>query len=748
VRFDFADPFALVRSAAIEGARPDPELCVDEWAEDFMVLPKSGPTKGGKFRFDRSYPARRVHQVLSPSHPCKRVVARVASQMFKTQTALNWIGSIIHRNPRNILALEPTDTLVKRFSARVSTMIRNVPELRDRVSASKSRDSRNTVQAKDFLGDATLYMNTAGAAANLAEVSAPYIYFDEIDRAELDVDGEGDPVELAEARATQFANDAKFLYTSSPSVKGQSKIDELHDMGTQERYHVPCPHCGHLHALELVNFRYERDPDTGFMDRAWFVCPDCGCEIDEHHKTTMLPDVDAGGMARWVATAKGDGETISFTLSAFYMPVGAITWLSLARQHARAKDRLQRGDHEAMKVFYNTRLGLSYDTTEATTTADELRSRAEDYPLRVVPDRALFVTMAVDTQGNRLEYQIEAWGPGMEHWVIDYDKAWGSPSVPFGQPGSPWTTIDEIRRTPLMHKSGCALRIGAYGVDAGGGNTQDVYNYGALRQGLHCVVLHGATRPNRPIISGAPRKTEFEWGGSKVQGGVELWEVGTDVAKDYLLLDRMKLTDGPGAMHFPRAIDPEWFDQMVAERTKTVFRNGRPVRKWFNPPGVRNEATDLSVYNLAIAYKLGLHKFSALDWRRWREKLISPTLSLFAPSEPTGSEVPATPDAPAAPADLAEPTPCQPEPSEADASVAPQAHTDADADPTSRADGKSDTYPLSTPETHAERAQPAAPTATLAGQPTNPPQPLQPTPLPAPQPRRARMRMIKRGYRP
>ena len=266
---NLADGYELVLRAAIEAARPDPELRVDEWAEEFMILPKSGP-QPGPFRFDRSYPARRVHQVLSPGHPCKRVVAKVASQMFKTQTALNWIGALMHRRPRNILALEPTDTLVKRFSARVSTMIRNVPELRERAAAAKSRDSRNTVQAKDFLGDATLYMNTAGSAANLAEVSAPFIYVDEIDRLELNVDDEGDPVELAEARATQYANDCKFFYTSSPSVEGFSKIDDLFNMGTKEEYHVPCPDCGHLHPLVLDNFRFERDPDTGYMDRAWF----------------------------------------------------------------------------------------------------------------------------------------------------------------------------------------------------------------------------------------------------------------------------------------------------------------------------------------------------------------------------------------------------------------------------------------------------------------------------------------------
>ena len=627
---NLADGYQVVLQAAMEGARPDPELRVDEWAEEFMILPKSGP-KPGRFSFDHSYPARRVHQVLSPGHPSKRVVARVASQMFKTQTALNWIAALIHRRPRNILALEPTDTLVKRFSARVSTMIRNVPELRERVAAAKSRDSRNTVQAKDFLGDATLYMNTAGSAANLAEVSAPYIYVDEIDRLELNIEEEGDPVELAEARATQYANDAKFFYTSSPSVKGMSKIDELFAMGTQEEYHVPCPHCGHLHALLLENFHYARDPETGFMDRAWFVCPECGAEIDEHHKTTMLPDIDAGGQARWVATATGDGETISVTLSAFYMPIGAITWLSLARQYARAKDRQQRGDHEAIKVFYNTRLGLSYDSTESTTTADQLRKRAEPYPLRVIPDRALAVTMAVDTQANRLEYQIEAWGPGLEHWVLDYGKAIGSPSLPPGTDGSPWNTIDELRRTPLLHASGVAIMISAYGIDAGGANTQDVYNYGASRIGLGCTVLHGASRPNKPIISMAPKRVDIEWKGTRTPGGVELWEVGTDVAKDYLLLDRMKLTDGPGAMHFPSAIDDTWFDQMVAERMITVYRQGRAVRRWVIPQGVRNEGTDLSVYNLAMAYKLGLHKWSALDWRRLREKLIPPNLDLFAP---------------------------------------------------------------------------------------------------------------------
>lgn len=675
------DGYDLILRTAIEAARPDPELRCDEWAEEFMVLPKSGP-QPGPFRFERSYPARRVHQVLSPGHPCKRVVAKVASQMFKTQTALNWIGAIIHRRPRNILALEPTDTLVKRFSARVTTMIRNVPVLRERVSAAKSRDSRNTVQAKDFLGDATLYMNTAGSAANLAEVSAPYIYVDEIDRLELNVDGEGDPVELAEARATQYANDCKFFYTSSPSTEGFSKIDELFAMGTQEEYHVPCPHCEHLHPLVLENFHYQRDPDTGYMDRAWFVCPECGGEIDEHHKTHMLPDVEAGGQARWVATAQGDGETISFTLSAFYMPVGAITWLSLARQYARAKDRLARGDHDGMMVFYNTRLGRSYKNTEATTTAKQLQDRAESYSPRVVPDEALVVTMATDTQDTRLEVQLEAWGPDMQHWVLDYIVLPGLPSDSPADPKSVWARLDEIRRTPLLHASGRAIMISADGIDAGGHHTQDVYNYGSDRAHLACTVLGGSPRPNRPIISSAPSKVDIDWGGTKRPGGVERWMVGTDVAKDYLF-NRFHLLDGPGAMHFHNQLPSEWFAGLVVEQPRTRYVKGRAVREWVKPNGARNEPLDLSVYNLAIAYRLGLHKWSALDWRRLRDKLIPPTADLFALPMPPPAAVPA--QAEAQPQTVADPPPSLPAPAAPPAPVRTSAPSPIHATPTPQA---------------------------------------------------------------
>lgn len=181
-------------------------------------------------------------------------------------------------------------------------------------------------------------------------------------------------------------------------------------------------------------------------------------------------------------------------------------------------------------------------------------------------------------------------------------------------------------------------------------------------------MLHGATRPNKPIMGSAPSRVDIDWGGTKTPGGVELWQVGTDVAKDWLST-RMQLAEGAGAMHFHEDLPPEWFDQMVVEQPRTRWAKGRAIRDWVKPNGARNEAWDVSVYNLAIAYQLGLHKWSALDWARLRTKLIPPMADLFAPvpeQAPQALQAPSDAEPPAAAiavqTSVRSPDPQQPDP--------------------------------------------------------------------------------------
>lgn len=638
---NLADGYTLMLQAIAQAMTPDPELHLDQWSEQHVVIPK-GSAFAGPYRLAHTPMARRILQCLSPSHHATRVVVRGASQMLKTQVAVNAILGWIDGAPANILTLEPTDKLAKRLSARVAKAIDACSPVRAKVAKPRSRDARNTIDTKEFDGGA-VHIVTAGAAANLAEIPARYVIGDEIDRMDVSVNEEGDPIALAEARTTTYEGISKTYLVSSPTIVGASKIDAEFARGTQETYHVPCPRCGHLHALEQDNFHYDYDEASDRVASAWFACPDCGGLIEEHHKPTMLADQAMGGQARWVAASDGDGETVSFHINAFYAPLGSISWRRLARQHAHAERRAQRGDTSARQVYYNTRLALSYDNATSTTTVDKLMARREPLPARVIPDAALVLTMAVDTQPDRLECHIRAWGPGMESWPIDTIILVGDPSEHPSTPGSVWARLDEIRRTPFQHASGASpIPISAYGIDSGGANTQDVYNYGMSRRRLGCRILKGASRPNRPIISSKPSNVDVRWNGQRTEGGAELWLVGTDVAKDWLH-NRLTLDAGPGAIHFADWQPREWFEQLLAERKLIKYIKGFPKVEWFKQPGDRNEALDVMVYNVAIAHHLGLHKWSAQDWADLRARLapahLTPDLFAQSPAQPVAPAV-------------------------------------------------------------------------------------------------------------
>ncbi len=607
-----ANGHASYRQSFHAGLMPDPELWVDDWSRENAYIPTEGNAEGGKYNIDRTPFAEEVMHVLSPAHPTNRVVCMVASQLMKTQSSLNWMMASVDLAPGNILALMPSGDLASRLSARINKTIKVTPRVVNLFAKARTRDGKNTDSTKEFRGG-TLYIATAGSAANLAEIPARYGYGDEIDDWETDLQGQGDPVEIFENRGSTYGRNRKWYYSSSPKrPRGISKILELFEKGDQRYYFVGCPHCGHEQTLDFANMRTNEE-----LTWAKMLCsgPDCGALIDEFEKTAML------AKGRWRATSTSRDGTISFTLSQLYAPLGWTSWLELARLHDAAEEALRHGDPTKMQAFYNTRLALVYDHSKGVTTVDALKARAEDYPPRTIPDPALVVTMAVDTQIDRLEVQIEAWGPGMEHWIVDHIVLDGSPARPPDEVGSVWQRLDVIRRTPFQHASGVVIPISAYGNDSGGSNTQDVYNYGATRRASGCAILKGASRPNRPIISAKPSKQDIEWGGKHLLDGAELWIVGTDVAKDWIF-NRIELPAGPGALHFHKGLDDVWYEQLLAERKIRKMRGGQVVEVWEKPQHVKNEVLDLSVYNLAIAFKLGLHKWSALDWQRLRDKLI------------------------------------------------------------------------------------------------------------------------------
>ena len=618
------------------GIEPDPDLWIDEWSDEYMRIPRgTGAAETGKYRTDRTPYAREPMRCLSPAHPAKRVVAMVASQLLKTQVAINWLSASIHQAPGNMLVLLPSLGLAKRISGRIGKTIDEVAPLRERVAAPRSRDSRNTIDTKEFLGG-TLYITTAGSAANLAEIPARYVYGDEVDRWEVSVDQEGDPVELAETRTSTFGRNAKLYYTSTPTIEGASRIATLFAQSDQRHYFVPCPHCSEFQTLEWENLWWAED-----FSAVRYVCKECGGHIDEGHKTDMLQ------RGEWRSSTAGDGETVGFNLSALYSPLVLVSWLSLAKQYAKAKLADENGDPEPMQVFYNTRLARCWDNAKERTQPEDLKRRAESYLLRTVPDDVLVLTAAVDTQDDRLELKIIGWGEGMERWVIDYQVIHGSPAAE-----ETWETLDEILRTPLRRSNNLSMSIRATAIDSGGHHTQEVYEFTRRRKYRLVFAVKGASKPNRPVVAAKPSQVDISRRGKVEKSGAELWMVGTDTAKDWLH-SRWKIGTGPGGIHFSQDLPDDFYGQLCSERRLIKYVKGHKRTEWVKAKSDRNEALDLSVYNLAAAHRIGLHKWRENDWQRERMKVNPPQSDLFvevqtsAPTEPVAAAVkPAVPVAP------------------------------------------------------------------------------------------------------
>ncbi len=594
------------RDALAAGAEPDESLTVDEWAARHMVIPKAaGAAEPGPYRVERTPYARGVMRALSASDPCRRVVVVAASQMLKTQVALNWIGSCVHQTPANILVLLPTLGLAKRTSARISKAIDAVDVLSRRVAKPRSRDSANTIDTKEFDGG-TMYITTAGSAANLAEISARYLYGDEVDRWEADVGSEGDPVELAQKRLTTFSHSSKSYFSSSPTAEGESPIDMLYAASTQRRYFVPCPHCGEMHTLEWDNVRWAED-----LSRAWMVCPACGAEIDESDKAAMLDSGD------WRRGGIGDGRTEGFQISALYMPPGWTSWLDLVRERLAAEALWKAGDDRGLKVFENTRLARSYKRKGEKLDHERIKARAETYELMLVPFRGLVLTMSVDVQHDRLEYQIVAWGRDEESWLIDFGRIYGDPGQQIV-----WERLDEIRCRPVTHASGQQLRVEACAVDTGGHHTHEVYAYCRTREAQRVFAIKG-DRDIKTPIKGRARMFDVNIRGRVLKHGVRLWFVGVHVAKN-LLANRLQLEQpGPGYMHLPVGLPEDYWEQLTSEQRVRQRTAHGEVERWIKvSSSTRNEAWDLWVYCLWAAHVLDLNKYRHAQWDRLEQLLV------------------------------------------------------------------------------------------------------------------------------
>jgi phage terminase large subunit GpA-like protein len=622
-----------------DGLKFDPLLTVSEWADRYRMLSQRASSEPGRWRTERTPYLREIMDCLSPTSPVQRVVFMKGSQTGGTEAGNNFIGYVIHEAPGPMMAVAPTVELAKRNSKqRIDPLIEESDVLRERVRERRSRDSGNTVLSKDFPGG-VLILTGANSAVGLRSMPARYLFLDEVDGYPGDVEGEGDPILLAERRSATFQR-RKILLVSTPKKKSLSRIEREYEQSDQRRYFVPCPHCGEHQALQFANLRWPE----GRPREAEYACAHCGSLIGERHKTWMLEQ----GEGR--ATAPGDGRTAGFHLSSLYSPVGWFSWADAAEMYEQA-----RKTPDLMKGFVNTVLGLPFEEEAEAPEWQRLYERRESCRIGIVPERGLFLTAGVDVQMDRIEVEVVAWGRSKESWSVDYRVIEGDTART-----EVWAKLDVVLAEDWRHASGHTLPIRVMCVDAGYA-TQDVYAWvrrhpqaswgpagAAARQPRMAVAVKGRDQDTALLLS----VSRADAGGKR--RGLRVWSVGTPVAKGelyrWLKLEwptEEALEAGasfpPGACHFPQ-YGEEYFKQLTAERLVTRMVKGFPRASWEKEASRRNEALDCRVYARAAAAIYRLDRFEEQHWRRLelalarvaadadRDETASPRPSIRAPA--------------------------------------------------------------------------------------------------------------------
>ena len=591
-----------------EGLVPDPLLSVSEWSDRHRMLSSKASSEPGRWRTSRTPYLKEIMDCLSPTSPVERVVFMKAAQLGATEMGSNWIGYVIHHAPGPMMAVWPTVEMAKRNSKqRIDPLIEESPILKELIAPARSRDSGNTILAKEFRGG-VLVMTGANSAVGLRSMPVRYLFLDEVDGYPLDVDGEGNAVALAEARTRTFAR-RKIFIVSTPTISGASAIEREYEASDQRRYFVPCPHCSHRQWLRFEQLRWEK----GQPETAAYVCESCDKPIAEHHKTWMLE------RGEWRAMA--EGKTAGFHLSSLYSPVGWRAWRDIAAAWETAVNK-DSGSAAAIKTFKNTELGETWVEEGEAPDWQRLVERREDYRIGSVPAGGLLLVGGADVQKDRIEASIWAFGRGKECWLVEHRVLMGDTAR-----DAVWKRLAEMLAESWTHASGAALPLARFALDTGFA-TQEAYAFVRACRDSRVMAVKGVARG--AALIGTPTAVDMSQGGKKLRRGTKVFTVAGGIAKLEFYNNLRKSADvnedgvtpiyPAGFVHLPK-IDAEFIQQLCAEQLITRRdRNGYPVREW-QKMRERNEALDCYVYARAAASAAGLDRFEERHWRELGRQL-------------------------------------------------------------------------------------------------------------------------------
>lgn len=564
-----------------------PQLPADWADEHFYLSPESSGIQGPW----ETHPIQRPILNAFGNDDIREITLRKCARIGYTKMLMAITAYWTDHRPRSGVIYQPTDDDARDFmKSEIDPMIRDVPTVQSKIRGGGGGERQNknsTLSEKRFLSS-ILHVLGGKSARAYRRLTKDFVIYDELDGFDRDIDGEGDPVTLGDRRITASPFKTS-IRGSTPAEAIDSIIQRTLDLARMVfDWHMRCTHCGELSHFQWKDLTWE-DRDSEVYGK----CRQCGelwewrdhrtlCEGGAYLVTDEGPyqgyQIGADGNIRDTEGKLIDPPShIGFRLWAGIGPF--MSWREIRDFFLDAKK-----DPLKLKVFVNTILGEPWEEEGDRVDAEHLFYRRENWE-RPIPPEVCFVTLGVDVQDDRFEWQISGWGADEEHFSLGYRRLYARTDQ-----AESWDLLYEQLTRPISGDPHSFMpRVIC--IDSGH-RADDVYKL--CRKAPRVMIpVKGASDPKAAMVDFPRRRSK------KLR--VYLSIIGVGQIKT-LLYARFLNTESPeGRYRWPRndEHDLEYFQQLTAEERRTKYRRGFIVSEWWKPAHQSNEVLDCNVYSYA-----------------------------------------------------------------------------------------------------------------------------------------------------
>lgn len=627
--------------------RPPERLSVADAAEKYIYLNQPGAYVGPYKNDTVPYMVEPMN--LFTSRQYDGIIFVGGAQVGKTASLiLNTLAYSIKVDPMDMMIVCPTMLDARDFGIRrVDRLHRNSTQIGEMMLPSADADNRFDKQYSTGM----LLTLAWPTPSQLAGKPIGRIVITDRDRMPDDIEGDGEPFDLAQKRTTTFGSYAMTVCESSPSrpitnLKWIPKspheappcegILKLYNRGDRRRWQWPCPHCNRYFEGMFKHLTWDKDAGTTNFDISQTTRMQC-----PHCSELIHPD-QRGEMNAWGLWVK-DGQAVDdrgriigpaprTSIASFWLrgvAAAFISWKKLVENYLNANDEyLRTGSEEALKKFYNNDLGEPYYPKSQTDNRlpEVLKARAEPLAERKVPQGVRFIVAIVDVQKNMFVVSVFGICPGAPKFDIvvidrfeirkskrtdhDGDSLWVKPhSYP-----EDWDEITQHvidKEYELDDGSGRMMGIKYVACDSGGraGATSNAYGYyRRLREeGKHrrFILLKGDHAPNQPRTRISYPDSQRKDMKNAARGDIPVLLLNSNLLKDDLDGRLDCLEPGKGMYRFPDWLSDSFYNELCAEI--------RTDKGWEKPDGLHNEQWDLSYYCIGVCVS-ELIRAEHLNW--------------------------------------------------------------------------------------------------------------------------------------